>query len=71
MMKDVFGVIIGGGLEETSGKVLRIAHMGTTASEMHITYTISALARTLTKLGRAADEGGGVDAAMRVFGSVE
>ena len=71
MMKDEFAVIIGGGLEETSGKVLRIAHMGTTASEMHMTYTVSALARTLTKLGRATDEGSGLDAAMRIFGSVE
>jgi aspartate aminotransferase-like enzyme len=66
-MREDFGVLIGGGLEEVAGKVLRIAHMGSTASEMHVTYTTSALGKTLTKLGWEAKARDGVDAARTVF----
>lgn len=62
-----FGVSIGGGLEEVAGKVLRIAHMGTTSDEMHVIYTIEALEKTLAKFGWKAQPHAGVDAARAVF----
>jgi aspartate aminotransferase-like enzyme len=68
-MRQDYGVLIGGGLEEVAGKVLRIAHMGTTSDEMHITYTIEALEKTLAKLGWEAQPHAGVDAARAVFES--
>jgi aspartate aminotransferase-like enzyme len=66
MRKD-FGVVISGGLEEVAGKVLRIAHMGTTSDEMHVTYTIAALEKTLARLGWEVPPHAGVDAARAVF----
>ena len=66
-MRQDFGVLIAGGLEEVSGKVLRIAHMGTTSSEMHVMYTIAALEKTLAKLGWKAQPRAGVDAAQATF----
>jgi aspartate aminotransferase-like enzyme len=70
MRKD-YGVIIGGGLEEVAGKVLRMAHMSSTSDGMHILYAMSALEKTLTKLGRKVEAGSGVNAARAVFDSAE
>ena len=50
-MRDDHGVIIGGGLEETHEKVLRIAHMGFTSEEMYIQKTILSLEESLKKVG--------------------
>lgn len=61
------GVVIGGGLEETSEKMLRIAHMGFTSDEMYVLKTISALEKTLQKLGYDLKRGEGMEAAMKVF----
>ena len=66
MRKD-HGVVINGGVEEVAGKVLRIAHMGTTSDEMHITYTLQALERTLASLHWKVSAHAGVDAARAVF----
>jgi len=70
MRKD-YGVIIGGGLEEVAGKVLRMAHMGSTSDEMHVLYAVRALEKTLTKLGYRVQAGSGVNAARAVFDNAE
>jgi len=67
IMEREHGILIGGGLEETYGKALRIAHMGITASEMHIIRTLSALEATLKRLGMKIEKNVGVDTAMEVF----
>jgi len=67
MMHREYGVVIGGGLEEVAGKVLRIAHMGKTANEMYVIYTIEALGKTLAKLGWESEPHAGVAAARAVF----
>jgi aspartate aminotransferase-like enzyme len=66
-MRNDHGVIIGGGLEEVAGKVLRMAHMSDTSDEMHMLYAIGALEKTLAKLGRKVEAGSGVNAARAVF----
>ena len=66
-MKDDYGVVIGGGLEETHGKVLRIAHMGFTSDEMYILKTLSALEKTLEKLGYTLERGKAIEPAKKVF----
>jgi len=66
-MRRDFGVLIGGGLEEVAGKVLRIAHMGATSDEMHVMYTVAALEKTLAKLGWKTQQRAGVDAAKDIF----
>lgn len=70
MRKD-YGVIIGGGLEEVAGKVLRMAHMSSTSDEMHVLYAVRALEKTLTKLGYKVEAGSGVNAARAVFDNAE
>jgi len=69
-LSEDFGVLIGGGLEEVAGKVLRIAHMGATADEMHVMYTLEALEKTLAKLGWSFELHAGMDAATAVFDAV-
>jgi aspartate aminotransferase-like enzyme len=61
------GVIMAGALEEVAGKVLRIAHMSGTSSEMHVLYTMRALEKTLTTLGWKLEKHAGVNAALAVF----
>jgi aspartate aminotransferase-like enzyme len=66
MRKD-HGVIIGGGLEEVAGRVLRMAHMSSTSDEMHVLHAVRALEKTLIKLGGKIEMGSGVNAARAVF----
>ncbi len=63
MMRREHGVIIAGALEEVAGKVLRIAHMSSTSSSLHVLHTIRALELTLSALGRPLPPGAGVEAA--------
>ena len=70
MRKD-YGVIIGGGLEDVAGKVLRMAHMSGTSDEMHMLHAIRALEKTLTKLGHKLEAGSGLNAARAVFDTGE
>ncbi|MHA1710799.1 MAG: pyridoxal-phosphate-dependent aminotransferase family protein [Candidatus Freyarchaeota archaeon] len=67
ILRQEFGVIVGGGLEETFRKVIRIAHMGITSDEMYIMRTIYALERTLSKLGYKLELGAGIKIAKRIF----
>jgi aspartate aminotransferase-like enzyme len=51
LMRNKYGVIPGGGLEELHGKIIRLAHMSTTSNSMYIMHTLRALASTLKELG--------------------
>ena len=66
-LKENYGVIIGGGLEETHNKVLRIAHMGITSDEMYIIKTLSAIEQTLRKLGYDLKRGKAISTAEKIF----
>lgn len=68
-MREEFGVIIADGLEETFGKVFRIAHMGITLKEMYIIYTIQALGSTMKKHGYCSEIESAIEAARKVFRS--
>ncbi|MFC1803359.1 pyridoxal-phosphate-dependent aminotransferase family protein, partial [Thermoproteota archaeon] len=70
ILRNEYKIIIGGGLEETHGKVLRIAHMGFTSDEMYILKTLSALEKTLKKLGYDLELNEGVGAALEVFNEI-
>jgi aspartate aminotransferase-like enzyme len=69
MMRNDYGVVIAGALEEVAGKVLRIAHMSATSSQMHILHTVRALEDTLTRLERRVPIGAGVQAALAAIQS--
>jgi aspartate aminotransferase-like enzyme len=71
MMRKDYGVMIAGALEEVAGKVLRIAHMSSTSSQMHILHTIRALEDTLARLGRRVPPGAGMQAALGAFKGTE
>lgn len=66
-MRTEHGIVIGGGVEDTSGKLFRIAHMGTTSEEMYILETLFALEKTLKKLGYPLESGKAVEAARPFF----
>jgi aspartate aminotransferase-like enzyme len=67
VMRQDYGVVIAGALEEVADQVLRIAHMSATSSQMHILHTVRALEHTLTRLGRRIRPGAGIQAALAAF----
>jgi len=67
LMRRLYGVVAGGGLEETAGKVIRLAHMSMTSREIYVTHSILALGLALKALGRGVDPSLGVDAVKKVF----
>jgi aspartate aminotransferase-like enzyme len=67
LMRGRYGVVAGGGLEETAGKILRVAHMSMTSREMYVTRSIFALGSALRAVGRHVDPNLGVEAARKVF----
>lgn len=56
-------IMIGGGLAELAGKIIRIGHMGVTASARYVLPTIAALESALTELGYPAE--GGMEAFLQ------
>jgi aspartate aminotransferase-like enzyme len=50
-MRNKYGVIAGGGLEELYGKVIRLAHMSLTSQPLYVLYAIRSLGSTLLDLG--------------------
>jgi len=50
-MRDKYGVIVGGGVEEVHGKVIRLAHMSLTSQPMYVLQAVRALGDTLSDLG--------------------
>lgn len=64
IMKQKYGIAIADGLEEFYGKMLRIGHMGNTASMEYIVPTIVALELALKELGVDVEVGRGVNALL-------
>ncbi len=57
-------IMIGGGLGPLSGRMIRVAHMGTTASAKYLLPTIMAIGAVLRELGYVAE---GAEVAAQVF----
>ena len=64
-VRDRYGVMLSSG--QGAGNLVRIAHMGPTASGMHPVVGVAALGRALLDLGQSVDLGAGVAAAMAVL----
>jgi len=71
IMKQKYGIVIADGLEEFHGKMLRIGHMGNTASMEYVIPTIAALELTLRELGVDLEVGRGVDALLQSVGELK
>jgi len=67
IMEEEHNIIIAGGVGRTQGKIFRIGHMGVTASPDYVLPTISALEKTLVKLGFPVATDSGVKAAETIF----
>lgn len=65
LVRERYGVMLSSG--QGAGNIVRIAHMGPTASGLFPIVGISALGRTLMDMGWKADVGAGVDAALAVL----
>ena len=66
-MREVYGILIGTGLDKIRTMTLRIGTMGVTASPHYVLPTLSALELTLRDLGYKTEPGAGVAAAQTVF----
>ena len=51
IMADKYGIMISGGLQKVSGKIMRIGHMGETARPQYVRPTILALESALADVG--------------------
>ena len=61
------GIMISGGLGEMRGKMVRIGHMGTTASPEYVLPALNAFEASLAELGYKFERDAGVKAAMEVL----
>jgi aspartate aminotransferase-like enzyme len=68
-MENEHNTMIAGGVGPTQGKIIRIAHMGATASPNYILPALSALEKTLKKLGYPITLDSGVKAAKTILES--
>ena len=66
-LRERFGILVAGGLEEYYEKMFRIGHMNLTASYEYIMPVISALELTMQELGAKINPGEAVNAAQAVF----
>lgn len=57
VMKKRFRIFIGSGVDENEKDIIRIGHMGVTASIQYLAPTLSALVKTLRALGYSAPDG--------------
>jgi len=60
------GIVVAGGLGETTGKVFRMGHMGN-LSVSQVFFALDALERTLSSLGYTFKEGSGIQAAKAIL----
>ena len=68
LMEEKFNIMVGGSLGEYGkDKLLRIGHMGVTASPEYVVPTIYALEQVVNELNISSSGGEGVKAAMEVF----
>ncbi|OZG57935.1 Serine--pyruvate transaminase [Bifidobacterium tissieri] len=63
LMDERYGLHISGGLGEEAGKLIRIGHMGYTASRQKVLTALSVLGSALMELGYPVDMTGGLQAA--------
>lgn len=63
LMDERYGLHISGGLGEEAGKLIRIGHMGYTASRQKVLTALSVLGSALMELGYPVDLTGGLQAA--------
>ena len=68
-MREVYGILIGTGLDKMRTTTLRVGHMGITSSPLYILPTLSSLEMTLRDLPHRTESGAGVAAAQSVFSS--
>lgn len=71
IMADKYGIMISGGLQKASGKIMRIGHMGETARPHYVRSTILALESTLEEVGVKFEHGAGSRAADAILGQIE
>ncbi len=57
IMKEKFRILIGSGVDENEKDIIRIGHMGVTASVQYLVPTLSALVKTLKLLGYSPQDG--------------
>ena len=62
------GVVVAGGLAQTSGRVFRMGHMGNLTVEQ-VYFALDALEKTLASLGHGFEKGAGLGAARTVLGT--
>jgi pyridoxamine--pyruvate transaminase len=67
LMRSTYGVVAGGGLEETTGKIIRLAHMSMTSQRIYVVHSILALGSVVKSLGGRADPRAGTEAAEKIF----
>ncbi|PWG59748.1 pyridoxal-phosphate-dependent aminotransferase family protein [Bifidobacterium catulorum] len=63
IMDDEYGLHISGGLGDEAGRLIRIGHMGYTASRQKVVTALGVLASALAELGRPVDVAAGLEAA--------
>jgi pyridoxamine--pyruvate transaminase len=66
-VRENYGVMLSSG--QGAGNLIRIAHMGPTASGLHPVIGVAALGRSLLDLGQSVNVGDGVEAALAVISS--
>jgi aspartate aminotransferase-like enzyme len=71
IMADKYGIMISGGLQKASGKIMRIGHMGETARPHYIRPTILALEDALAEVGFQIRRGVGCKAADVALEQIE
>jgi aspartate aminotransferase-like enzyme len=71
IMADKYGIMISGGLQKVSGKIMRIGHMGETAKPQYIRPTILALESALAEVGFEFQQGAGTRAADDIIKQIE
>lgn len=67
LMRERYGIVIDGGLEQLRGQIFRIGHLGRTASPEFLMPTITALELALLELGADVEVGAGVAAAWEML----
>ena len=71
ILREKYGILVAGGLEEYYQKMFRIGHMALTASYEYIIPTIAALEQTMQELGCDIRSGEAVAAAQKTFMNYE
>ncbi|MFC1574334.1 pyridoxal-phosphate-dependent aminotransferase family protein [Candidatus Latescibacterota bacterium] len=71
ILREKYGVLVAGGLEEYYQKMFRIGHMAMTASYEYIIPTIAALEQTMEELGCDIQSGEAVAAVQKTFTNSE